>query len=304
MRKAILFTGLLLTFWLGVFKIDVSAQTETSSNEDSSNSSLWRITKNGELEGYLVGSIHLMKSNAYPLDPVFNKAFTRSNLTVFELNFDQLRSQVLTLQRQLGMSEDGKPLQETLPTETYNKLQSVANRIGLPLAGLQAMEPWLAAQVVTGKLIQESEYDPNSGIDRHFFEKAKEADQTRIALETPKEQLKIFDELSKETQVKFLHHSLAQSERMIQQLDQIVATWEQGEITRLKQIVLNPMQNNFPEVYQTVIVERNQQWMVEIQQILEEQGKRPLIVVGAAHLPGNQGLIQQLRDQEYTIKQL
>ena len=36
----------------------------------------------GELEGYLVGSIHLMKSNAYPLDPVFNKAFTRSNLTV------------------------------------------------------------------------------------------------------------------------------------------------------------------------------------------------------------------------------
>lgn len=304
MRKIIIFTGLLLTFWLGISKIDASAETETSSKEDSSNSSLWRIAKNGELEGYLVGSIHIMKSNAYPLDPVFNKAFTRSNLTVFELNFDQLRSQIPTLQRQLGRSEDGKPLQKTLPTETYNKLQTVANRIGLPLARLQPMEPWLAAQAVTGKLIQESEYDPSSGIDRHFFEKAKEADKTRIALETPKEQLKIFDELSQETQVKFLHNSLAQSERTIQQADRIVAAWEQGETTRLKQIMLNPMQNKFPEVYQPLIVDRNQQWMVEIQKILQEQGKRPFIVVGAAHLPGNQGLIQQLRDQGYTLKQL
>jgi len=304
MRKIIIFTGLLLTFWLGISKIDVSAETETSSKEDSSNSSLWRITKNGELEGYLVGSIHFMKSNAYPLDPAFNKAFTRSNLTVFELNFEQLRSQILTLQRQLGMSEDGQSLQETLPTETYNKLQTFADRIGLPLARLQPMEPWLAAQAVTGKFIQESEYDPNLGIDRHFFEKAKEADKTRIALETPKEQLEIFDELSQETQVKFLHNSLAQSERMIQQADQIVAAWEQGEITRLKQIMLNPMQNKFPEVYQPLIVERNQQWMVEIQQILQEQGKRPFIVVGAAHLPGNQGLIQQLREQGYSLKQL
>ena len=304
MRKAIIFTGLLLTFWLGVFKIDVSAETETSSTEDSSNSSLWRITKNGELEGYLVGSIHLMKSNAYPLDPVFDKAFTRSNLTVFELNFDQLRSQLPALQRQLGISEDGKPLQETLPTETYNKLQSVANRIGLPLARLQPMEPWLASLAVTNKLFQESEYNPNLGIDRHFFEKAKEADQMRIALETPKEQFKLFDELSKEQQIKFLHHSLAQSQRMIKQLDQIVAAWEQGEITTMEQIMLNPMQNRFPEIYQTVIVERNRQWLVEIQQILQEQGKRPLIVVGAAHLPGNQGLIQQLRDQGYTLKQL
>lgn len=304
MRKVIIFTGLLLTSWLGLSAFDVSTQAETVSQENDSKSFLWQITKNGELEGYLVGSVHIMKSNAYPLDSEFDKAFNRANLTVFEVNYDRVRSQSPQILNQLGTNQDGKPLQETLPTETYNKLQTVTNRIGLPLARLQSMEPWFASLVVTSKLIQESEYNPNLGIDRHFFERAKEAGKTRVALETPKEQFTFFDELSKEKQVKFLHNSLIQTERTIQQLDRIVAAWEQGETKTLKQIMLAPMQNEFPALYQTLIVERHQQWMAEIQQILQEQGQRPLIVVGAAHLPGNQGLIKQLQEEGYTLKQL
>lgn len=250
-----------------------------------------------------MGSLHVMQSDAYPLDSVFNRAFTKTNLMVFEVNFDQMRSQSQTLTR-LGVSQDGTTLQETLPTDTYNKLQTITNRIGLPAARLQPMEPWLVSQVVTVRLLQQSGYNPKLGIDMHFFEKAKQAEKTRIALETPKEQLKFFDNLSTEKQVKLLNHSLAQTERTIQLADKLATAWKQGDMATIKQIVLNPMQNEFPALYQTLIVERNQNWMPEIEQILQEEAKRPLIVVGAAHLPGNQGLIQQLEEEGYSLQQL
>jgi hypothetical protein len=303
MRKLIIFTGLLLTFWLGISKLELSAKTEKQSQENSSNSVLWRITKNGELEGYLIGSLHLMKSDAYPLAPAFNQAFTRANLVVFEVNLDQLRSQSQSLSR-LGISQDGTTLQETLPTDTYNRLQTVSNRIGLPLARLQLMEPWLVSQVVTARLLQQSGYNPKLGIDMHFFEKAQKAGKSRVALETPREQLTFFDELSTEKQITLLQHSLARTERTIQQVDEIVAAWKQGDMETIEQIVVNPMQNKFPALYETLIVERNQEWIPEIRQILQDDEQRPLVVVGAAHLPGNQGLIQQLREKGYTLQQL
>jgi len=303
MRKLILLTGVFLTFWLGLSKLNPSATPQQASNDNSADSFLWRITKDGEIEGYLMGSLHVMKSDAYPLDPVFNRAFTKANLMVFEINIDQMRSQLPSLTR-LGISEDGTTLQETLPADTYNKLQTIANRTGMPLAKFQKMEPWLVSQIVTVTLLQKSGYNPKLGIDRHFFEKAKQADKTQIALETAKEQLKFFDGLSTEKQVKLLHHSLIQTERTTQQIDKIVTAWKQGNMATIEQMLLNPMQNEFPTLYQTLIVERNQQWMVKIEQILQNQAQRPLIVVGAAHLPGNQGLIQQIHEDGYTLQQL
>jgi len=303
MRKLILLTGVFLTFWLGLSKLNPSATPQQASNDNSADSFLWRITKDGEIEGYLMGSLHVMKSDAYPLDPVFNRAFTKANLMVFEINIDQMRSQLPSLTR-LGISEDGTTLQETLPADTYNKLQTIANRTGMPLAKFQKMEPWLVSQIVTVTLLQKSGYNPKLGIDRHFFEKAKQADKTQIALETAKEQLKFFDDLSTEKQVKLLHHSLIQTERTTQQIDKIVTAWKQGNMATIEQMLLNPMQNEFPTLYQTLIVERNQQWMVKIEQILQNQAQRPLIVVGAAHLPGNQGLIQQIHEDGYTLQQL
>jgi len=303
MRKLILLTGVFLTFWLGLSKLNPSATPQQASNDNSADSFLWRITKDGEIEGYLMGSLHVMKSDAYPLDPVFNRAFTKANLMVFEINIDQMRSQLPSLTR-LGISEDGTTLQETLPADTYNKLQTIANRTGMPLAKFQKMEPWLVSQIVTVTLLQKSGYNPKLGIDRHFVEKAKQADKTQIALETAKEQLKFFDDLSTEKQVKLLHHSLIQTERTTQQIDKIVTAWKQGNMATIEQMLLNPMQNEFPTLYQTLIVERNQQWMVKIEQILQNQAQRPLIVVGAAHLPGNQGLIQQIHEDGYTLQQL
>jgi uncharacterized protein YbaP (TraB family) len=51
----------------------------------SSPLSLWKI-EHGQAVVYLVGSVHVLKVNDYPLPAPFQKAFDASQITVFEVD--------------------------------------------------------------------------------------------------------------------------------------------------------------------------------------------------------------------------
>ena len=298
-QRVIVLIGLFLTVGLGVSSIEISAKIEKPTQQ---NSSLWQIQKNGELEGYLVGSIHVMKQEVYPLTPVFREGFTEADLVVFETNLDEVRSQSVSL-IEMGMYQDGTTLQQTLPPETYNKVETLASSLGIPMSALNQMEPWLASQLITMQLLQQAGYSPLYGIDLYFYKQAQQEDKPYMGLETPREQFQFFDELPTKTQIAFLTHSIEQTQAKIQEVDEIVAIWKQGDMTGLEEMLLDPMEEDFPEIYQALIVERNQTWMPEIIELLRED-EVPFIVVGTAHLVGDRGLIKQIQAKGYTLKQL
>ena len=59
----------------------------------------------------------------------------------------------------------------------------------------------------------------------------------------------------------------------------------------------------FPELYQRLIVERNRAWLPKIESFLS-QNENYLVVVGAGHLAGKNGLIEMLKAKSYTVEQL
>jgi len=67
--------------------------------------------------------------------------------------------------------------------------------------------------------------------------------------------------------------------------------------------MVDQMKKDTPALYETLITERNENWMSRLTEILEGE-KRPMVVVGAGHVVGESGLLEMLKAQGYQLEQL
>lgn len=270
--------------------------------QDGGQNMLWAVSEDGDTVGHLVGSVHYMKPDAYPLPSAYDEAFQASDVLVVETNLDSAQAKAQGLIRQLGMYAGQKTLESELADSTYAMLQARSDTLGLKLGRMQRMEPWVLSIIIPATQMQKMGYSGKSGIDTHFFTKAKKAGKERVALETPAEQFRFFDQFSSDRQAAYLHYSLREADRNVQVIDDMVTAWTRGDTEKMETLVQDEMQTNFPDLYQTLIVERNQNWMPTITDLFAGE-KRPMIVVGAGHVVGENGLVAMLREEGYTIEQ-
>lgn len=264
---------------------------------------LWTVSKDGSTVGHLVGSVHAMKSDVYPLPAAYDEAFQASDVLAVETNLDSAQAKAKGLIRQLGMYPGSKTLKGELADSTYAMLQARADTLGLNLDRMQRMEPWvLSTFIIPATQLQKAGYSGKSGIDSHFFTKAKEVEKERVAFETPAEQFRLFDQFPPARQEAYLHYSLREADRTVQMIDEMSAAWTRGDAETMETLIQDEMQASFPALYQTLIVERNQNWMPTITDLLAGE-KRPMIVVGAGHVVGEDGLVAMLRQEGYTVDQ-
>jgi len=265
---------------------------------------LWRISSGDDgVRGYLLGSFHAMKQEAYPLDSVFDEAFSEADLLVFEANRDSMQAKAQSLVRQLALYSPGQTLESELTDSTYGMLQKQADTLGLNLKRMQRMEPWMVSITIPARRMKQAGYDPNQGIDQHFFDKAKDAGKSVAAFETTEEQMRFFDNLSAKKQEAFLRHSLEEANRTVENIDEMVRYWKNGNAAGLENMMINQMRADVPELYKTLIVERNKRWMSRLTEMLKEES-HPMVVVGAGHLVGEDGLVKMLEAEGYQLEQL
>jgi uncharacterized protein YbaP (TraB family) len=81
----------------------------------------------------------------------------------------------------------------------------------------------------------------------------------------------------------------------------IVRAWQTGDVRSLEGHLLAGMRD-YPEINRKVIEDRNRRWLPQIEALLS-RGENALVVVGAAHLVGNNGVIQLLKDRGYRVEQ-
>lgn len=81
----------------------------------------------------------------------------------------------------------------------------------------------------------------------------------------------------------------------------MVKAWQEGNVQDLETL-LEGMQE-YPELNQVFVINRNEDWLPYIEQALQE--KEPVfIVVGALHLLGKEGLVAALKEKGYEVQQL
>jgi uncharacterized protein YbaP (TraB family) len=89
---------------------------------------------------------------------------------------------------------------------------------------------------------------------------------------------------------------------MENELDAVQIAWQSGDIAKMEDTVLRDFKQD-PEFHNALILKRNNNWLPKIRSLLKEN-KNCMVIVGAAHLVGEDGLLEILRKEGYTVEQL
>ena len=273
----------------------------TEIQSGSPSSCLWKV-QSGQNTIYLLGSIHLLKKENYPLHQNIYRAFDQASNVVFEVDLHEMSSPQVQLEAVAkGMYTNGKSLKDALSPESYERVKTHLKNHGMGIGLFSLMKPWMMATTITTLELQKLGFQIDQGVDTHLFQKAQAAGKTIVGLETVSYQLSLFDGLSPKTQELFLLQTLEELSILEKETQQIVESWSQGRTDGLE-VMLKSMRQ-FPEVHKALITTRNNNWMPQIESYLLEEDTS-LIVVGTMHLLGDEGLLSMLQDKGYRISQL
>jgi len=259
---------------------------------------MWRV-RGGGATVYLLGSVHAMRQDSYPLPSLIENAFGSVEKVVFEIDLDELDAAALQMLA-AGTLEGGRTLEEIVGPEMWNQLGAEVEKTGLPMAMFRGMKPWMAALTITALAMTDAGYLPSNGVDVHLFERAKEAGKERIALETVEFQVGLFADLTPEQSLAFLRYTLADLETVIPELDRLSADWRAGRVTAVEALLSEGFEG-FPELYAKMVGDRNRAWMPMIEELLAGDAD-VMVVVVALHLVGEDGLVSLLRKKGYTVE--
>ncbi len=263
---------------------------------------LWKVEGEAGGVAYLLGSLHVLTPEWYPLSATINQAFAESKTLVEEIDLDEAADPTLMMAALAkAMLTGGKTLDQIVAPETYAEVERRAGKSGLPMAALQRMKPWLVAITLMAPMLQTAGFKPELGVDRHFFDRAKASGMKRRGLETLAYQLDRFDQLSPRLQEDLLKTTMEELDIAVAGVTEMAQAWASGNVASMEKLTLAALQES-PELYKRLLLERNANWVPHVENCLTEKAGC-FIVVGAAHLVGSDGLPVLLAKKGYKVTQ-
>ena len=287
---------------VGLAAVQAFAQAPAPTSPASGRHFVWRVAKDGRAVAWLVGSVHVLKSDAYPLPAVFTRAFDDTGTVIEEVDLGAAADPAAILPTaSRAVLGDGQLLSGLLDRETYALVQGNAASAGLPMLVLDRMQPWLVAMTLAVPALRRSGFDPALGLDQHFYDRAKAAKRPVRGLETVAYQLDRLGGLPMAVQIDMLRTVLSDVDTQVSAVNDLVAAWKIGEVAALEALLLKEFRAS-PEVYQRLLVERNQAWAPKIAACATEPAPC-LVVVGGAHLVGPDSVVALLRQAGFSVDQ-
>ena len=260
---------------------------------DTALHSLW------ELHGkhntvFLLGSIHVLRPSDYPLAPVVLQAYRDAKSVLMEVNLEEISSEQVQAEM-LGSAvlPEGKTLPDVLGRERYGRADALAHEVGVELSLFDQFAPWFAAEAISQLQLTQLGFQPQSGVEMYFMDRARSDGKSVEGLETVHDQISLFQNMSLDTQAEYLLSSLEQAHDLPKEVDAMVRAWQRGD-TQWFAAELQSELGKDPRLYQSVLVARNRKWLPKIEALLNDD-KNYLVIVGTGHLVGQGSVIDLLK---------
>jgi uncharacterized protein YbaP (TraB family) len=253
---------------------------------------------------YLAGSIHMLPANDAALPAGFTRAYADSKKLVMELDLGTLDPmEAVSWMSDHGTLPAGKTLRGMLGEQRYGRVSAAATGLGLPMAALDSLAPWVVGIEITDLAYEHEGYDPEQGVEEQLVRRAGKDGKPTAGLETMTEELSGLTELSSADQIRMLDQTVDDLKDIKSEMHDVTSAWRHGDAARLASL-LSSEYNAFPTLYKPLVTDRNQRWLPQIEELLKANDNNSLVVVGALHLVGQGGLLELLRKKGYTITQL
>jgi uncharacterized protein YbaP (TraB family) len=280
----------------------VAAATCADLHAAAARNFIWKVSgKQNAI--YLVGSIHMLTKDYYPLNPALDTAFKESDLLVEEADLGEMlgaEAQLSVLMR--GRLPSDQTLDKVVSPDTYAQVSKHITAHGLPIELLRQFKPWMLALMIETFEWQKAGFDPSLGLDKHFYDRAQADGKSIQGLETADYQISLFDSMTAQQQDRLLSDTLKSIDTEMSSIARLTDAWKTGDAPTIERIVLADLKQD-SVMYQRLLVERNKNWMPKLEALFTRNG-RTFVVVGAAHLVGPDGLLAMLKGRGYAIEQL
>ncbi|MGA8086202.1 MAG: TraB/GumN family protein [Terracidiphilus sp.] len=282
----------LALFLAAIFTVALSAQAEPA---------IW-VVKGPHSTVYLFGTVHaLAKDDPWRSSPKIDAAIKQSQSLWLEIpNVDDAAS-MQPLIMQLGMDQE-HPLSSKLTPDQLAKLTKDAASTGMPggEAVFESMKPWLAALMLSLTPLMQAGYDPNSGVELELKPEFVKANKPVKGFETAEQQMHYLADMPDKQQVDFLVSELDDYDSAVDKFKQLLAAWSAGDVDALDKLNNAEFRDKYPDLFQTLVVKRNQNFTAQIRDLLKGDGVT-FVAIGAGHLVGNEGVPAMLEKQGYKV---
>ena len=293
MSKSLISGGMLSMFLTAWSFLSAQVPMEVSPPAAEYPSLLWEISGNGlETPSYLYGTIHIIPQDSFYVSDKVEELLESSERLVMEMELDA----ATMMSSAMGMMlKPPNSLKSLLSDEDYTFLRGfMRDSLRQPLPMYQMIKPIFIEQHVSmGYCMDEQP----ASYELYFMQKYNEWKKPISGLETAEEQLKFFDSITLEEQAQSLMETIREPGKLCEQYSQMVSLYRQQNLDSL--ISLTQEDPDIGEHTDVLLDNRNQNWISQLEAFMQEE--QVFIAVGAAHLPGEQGVIMLLRAEGYEV---
>lgn len=255
---------------------------------------LW-VADVGKSKLYLFGTVHTLPRGVDWFRPHVVKAMEQADELVLEAEIPESTSAMLPLVMRMTRLPAARPVEERVPENWRPALRATIHR--LQPGPMDWIKTWYIALMLSNLQSAADGMDPRIGVESVLTERAKMQGLRIGFLETAEEQLTNFDALTEADQQRLLMATLEDMEGSKPRMQQLVADWQQGNVTALAEKARTDLERT-PMLKRMLMEDRHQRWAAALTQRLKtEEGTTLFVAVGAAHLAGKNSLVELLEQQ-------
>lgn len=252
---------------------------------------------------YLFGSMHVLRPDVRWRTAAFDRAYAAAERVWFEARVDIGPDQIQVLVERYGVDPD-RSLTEKLSPTGLATLRPVLDRGGLPLERVERLRPWAAAMMLAVAPMAREGASVASGADSTTTQSARAAEKPIAVFETFEQQLRIFADLPEHAELTYLDD--VAREQLSPPRDGVVLerAWLRGDMERLGTRLVAPMKAGRPALYEALLQRRNLAWADRLDAVMRQGQGTDLVVVGALHMAGDEGLPALMKARGYTVRRV
>ncbi len=288
-----------LSLILAVMAIALAAQAQL----------LWKVSGNGlGRPSYIIGTYHFAPASMIDQIPGMAQAFEDCDIVLGEIDNEEITgTKAQMAMAQAMMAPVDSTLDKLYSPEDYAIVEQVFNKyfggMGVTLSQMKMLKP--SAISVQMQAMQAVKYfpnfNPNDLIDMAVQKRANEMGRPSGGLETVDEQIDLLFNSPLTEQAESLLEACKKDDLFVVQSSALVEAYMAQDLAKIEEVMTDPeIGGDDAEAMDELIYDRNRNWVVKLVKIMPERAC--LVCVGAGHLPGEQGLLQLLRDRGFTVE--
>jgi uncharacterized protein len=273
---------------------------------------LFRLSRAGTEPSYVFATLHVSDPRITGFSPRLRAALTDSKLVALESSEigAVLRGAIANNRaawRRATVAHENQKADRLLDKADFAQLEALAARKGVAQSAVHTFKPSVLALMLDLPACAMGSPGAKPYVDELVADIARENNIEPVGLEPIVEQIEVLDDLPRDTEHDLLVAMVRQADRGEDVIETMVARYAEGDIggslawLRSAEPIPGVTQAQIPPAFlDRLITRRNQRMRDRALTLLRPGGA--FIAVGAAHLPGKEGLLSLFEKDGYEVE--